>query len=221
MLRVKGLEQHHTELGEDGHQINPTEHIPKKHLPARLKEGLSGNEIRKIIGPKSIYKVPGFIDVYHHDELKTRFRKDLLEELSPVRPTSFIINTGDKDALHGEHYQAVWIGPTEDEFCRGVDVDFFDSYGEFPYQEDVIETIKYLLDICFCNETYHFDYNMKPVQNINNPDSITCGYHCCYFLINKNEFRDITLNRFIKTFYYDDCSICNDNYMIDLFEYHL
>ena len=221
MHRVKGLKDHLNEIAEDGHHTDPTAHVPKKHLPARLKEGLSGQEILKIIGPKGKYKVPGFLDVYHHDELKTRFRKDLLEELSPVRPTSFIINTGDKKAKEGEHWQAVWISPVDDDECGGVDLEFFDSYGDFPYQEDVIETLKYLMDICFCNENYHFDFNMKPVQNIQDRDAITCGYHCCYYLINKSKFPDMTLNRFVKTFYYEDCTTCNDNLMLDLFEYHM
>jgi len=99
---------------------------------------------------------------------KGTFSKDMLPK-SMNKNESAIINLQDYFAGNGTH----WVCVYNDEISDNVE--YFDSFGLVPPNE----VINYM-------KTAHKNiiYNESQIQNI---DSILCGYYCLYFIMQRNK----------------------------------
>ena len=148
----------------------------------RLKKGLSNEEII-ILGCKMGLEDVLLPRVYAHDVLPVQhliktFKKRGRKEMC------FIINTGDKDTA-GEHWQTIW--------CQDNTLDYFDPYGLPPVQA---RTWTFIEDL-----QANWDFNEDPVQNYFNRNSMTCGYHCLFYLFMKHEEPQWSIKKIVSSFY--------------------
>ena len=95
------------------------------------------------------------------------------------RPCSFIINTHNSQ-LPGEHWMAVYLP-------RIGDIEYFDSYGLHPMNQEILDFIKV--------NNSKFIYNSKIIQS---SDSQNCGKFCLFYLYFRN--RGLTMKQYLKFF---------------------
>ena len=147
----------------------------------------------KVLNPLSNIDIDKIMKKHNVKNYRGTYSKDMLPKRINGNE-SVIVNLQDYFEGEGTH----WVVIYNDN--NGDSVEYFDSFGLKP----PIECINYM-------ETSNklIEYNSSQIQNI---DSIMCGYYCCFYIIERYKSRqpiDILLDFNQKP------SLCNEVFIQD------
>ena len=149
--------------------------LKTSNVLGRVKKGqaLYDSDLIQIAKKVHLHNLPSMKNIYSHDELLS---DDVMQHLKkkammlPVGdPLVTIINTDDA-GKEGEHWQVVWT-------CKGGRTELFDPYGMPPVQRGTTRLLDEL-----AGGVNKLTHSSQAVQNLKDPTSNACGYHCLHYL---------------------------------------
>ena len=160
--------------------------MTKMEQRVKKAEALYDQDLKRV-GKRLNLKI---LDIISHEDLNSKpFQKKVLNLWKKNKNVAIIINSDDREK-EGEHWQALWFGPSQ--------LEFFDPYGLPPVQRATHDFIQKMKERMGVKDAF----NMEPVQDMSNTQSNACGYHCLLYLWLRNRIPShVTIHDMLDVFY--------------------
>ena len=156
---------------------------------ARWKHGMHQKDVCEFMSQFSHC----FLGAYSQRDLveDQSLLKEVMKRLEADQPLSLMVSTNYEDRETPPGEQTHWV-------CLYMDgqgeCDYFDSYGIPPIQKDILQFLDCAREGAGCVHA-----NQTELQDIWDQDSRTCGFHCVYYLMNR-EFKGYKADEIYRTY---------------------
>ena len=140
--------------------------------PIRWTQGLSTQEMDKIA---SALGLDSWCGTAYREDMHSAERRFIARE---PRASSCVINTAPQGQVKGEHWVCLYYDPSDPELQHHLE--FFDPAGLINHLPSVTCVMENL------SPFHPVVQNQTPIQDIFDPKSPACGYHCLYYVMCKD-----------------------------------